>query len=70
MSLCLTATLSQVSWLLLQNPGLGMGAKKHRNKQKVLMKHSSSKETSLSHQRRGERATDVQMEQFTESQAV
>jgi hypothetical protein len=47
-----------------------MGAKKHRNKnKKVLMKHSSSKETSLSHQRRGERATDVQIEQFMESQA-
>ena len=32
MSLCLTATLGQVSWLLLQNPSLDMGAKKHRNK--------------------------------------
>jgi hypothetical protein len=34
MSLCFTATLDQVSWLLLQNPSLGMGAKKCRNKQK------------------------------------
>ena len=34
MSLCLTATLDQVSWLLLQNLSLGMGAKKRRYKQK------------------------------------
>ena len=63
MSLCLTATLSHVSSLLLQNPSL--------NKQKkILMKHASSKETSLYHQRRGERATDVKIEPFRESQAV
>jgi hypothetical protein len=36
----------------------------------VLMKHLSSKEISLSHQRRGERVTDVQIEQLMENQAV